>query len=59
MNDRPCPTCDTHGPDLHDVWGDLTELHRALHHLGRTILDAAAPFTTWLERRLTQVTGGR
>jgi len=45
---RQCETCEFHGPELPTMIADLREFHRAIHHLGRTLVEEFDRGMRWL-----------
>ena len=51
-----CEACDMHGPELPTTATDLLDFHRAVHDLGRTLMEVAAANTSPLTRLLRKAT---
>jgi hypothetical protein len=51
-----CESCEFIGPDPSDFHTDALALHRAMHHLGRTIAEELhlPQLVIWLGRKLTK-----
>ena len=49
-----CDLCDFIGPAESGFQGDLLELHRAMHQLGRTLIDPLVPVVDRVNRALTR-----